>query len=97
MKVIETSVSRIWKDEDGIYRVRFTDLAEMGSEEADEHIAALLGVMNNVPGPILTDGRDMYGTMHPEARDRIARHPELIKLRKAQALVTNSIQTRLVA
>src|SRR5665811_1037269 len=94
---IELTTSSIYLDKVGILHVVYKDQIELGLEEAKLHAEACCCLCNEKPTLFIIDTRNVYSTITPEARKYLANHAGLIKVRKAQAFLVNSLANKLIA
>ncbi len=94
---IELTTSSIFFDKEGVLRVVYKDQVEMGVPEAKLHAEACCKLCEGKKTLFLVDGRNILVHISPEARKFLANHPGLIKVRKAQAMIVDSLPNRLIA
>lgn len=93
--VLKTATLRI--DASGILRVRYHNDVDMTPEDAKRHINAVVKLCSGRKRPFLIDTRNTRGTYSQEAMRKLAKNPEIVRLRKAQAIIIDSLPNRLLA
>lgn len=96
MEKIITRTAEIVLGDDGIIRKRIFDDLEIDTADSIENCKAILVLTRNYPCLLLTDWRDIALRITREAREYYA-GPEISKHRVAEALLINSMATRITA
>lgn len=94
---IELTTSSIYFDSNGILRVEYKNGIEMGAPEAKLHAEACCKLCDGQLTLFIVDTRNVASEMTPEAREYLAKNPGLIKVRKAMAIIVDSLPNRLIA
>jgi hypothetical protein len=96
MKQIITRTMEIVLGDDGIIHRKVFDDVEIDVCDCIENLKAIMELSGGKPYIMLTDGRNINAHTTPEARTFVA-GAEASKNRIAEALVVNSMATRLTA
>ena len=64
---------------------------------AEEIVEATYAICRGEQHAILTDGRDVAGVVTPQAREYMSSAAKMVQIRKASAIVTNSLANKLIA
>jgi len=94
---IELVASSLYFDENGILWVVHKEDVEMGIVEAMEHAEACCRICGGTMTRMIIDGRGGVANVTSEARNYLAHHEGLIKVRKAHAIIVDSLANRLLA
>jgi len=94
---IELEASELYFDDLGILWIIHKDGTEMDIEKAKEHAEACYKMCNGNPTRMIIDARGKYAIITPEAKDYLAHNEEIIKIRKAHAILVDSVANRLLA
>lgn len=97
MKEILLKTATIFLDEYGILWVRYHKEVDMTAEDAILHIIAVTKLCADKKRPFLIDTRNAKGSYSLEAMRKLAKNPEIVKVRKAQAIIIDSLSNRLLA
>ena len=90
---------KFWIEENEILHCQFENhdsSHKLSVSNVLEYIKAILELTEGVPMPFLIDLRNTKGTFEHKAAKLLATHPELIKLKLAEAYVSNSMNMRLL-
>lgn len=97
MEEIILKTATLYVDESGILWVRYQKDVDMKPEDAKRHIEAVVQLCGGKKRPFLIDTRDARGTYSLEAMRKLAKDPEIVRIRKAQAIIIDSLPNRLLA
>lgn len=94
---IELTTSSIYLDSSGILHVVYKNGVEMGFEEAKLHAEACCKLCDGQMSLFLIDARNVSSIMDPSAREHLAQAPGLVEIRKAVAVIVDSLPNRMIA
>jgi len=94
---IDLVASTLFFDSEGILWVIHKDGVEMGIIEAAEHAEACCKLCRGNQTRMVIDARAKTVFVTDEARNYLAHHEDIIKVRKAHAIIVDSIPNRLLA
>lgn len=77
--------------------IKYKSDINIGFAEAKIIANEIIKKCNGKSHYFIIDARDYYGDYTGDARKYMANHPELIKLRKAYAILVNNLGSRLIA
>lgn len=93
--VLKTATLRL--DNSGILWVCYQKEVDMTPEDAKKHIEAVVKLSGGKKRPFLIDTRNARGSYSVEAMRTLAKNPEIVRVRKAQAIIIDSLPNRLLA
>lgn len=95
---IKTEIAHIYIDENQFCCIDLDTSKKdnLDAELATELCEAIGKICNGKPTKLLTDSTKAYGFVNSEARDIISNHPDLLKVRQAEAFVIDSLANRLI-
>lgn len=94
---VKLDVGTISIKENGILYVDYYKDANIDLNEVILVGEKIVELCNGIPRLFIIDVRDCYGNYSMEARNYMANNPEINKVRKAFAILTNSLGTRILA
>lgn len=97
MKEIILKTATLQLDKSGILWVSYHKEVEMTPEDAKMHIDAVVRLCEGKKRPFLIDTRNAHGSYSLAAMRKIAKDPKIVDVRKAQAIIIDSLSNRLLA
>lgn len=97
IRTIELDTSTISLIEGDIIWVDYRSDVDIDGSNVKEVGKAILELCNGEAHYFVVDVRNCFGTYTQEAREYMAKNPEINKVRKALAFLTNSLGTRILA
>ena len=94
--MIKLASVNIHLDDDGIVNYHFKDNADVDLEEARQIAEETLSLVKGKPYCSLVEARNIFGTISHEARQFLAEHKEIQRLRMAEAFLVNNLPVRLI-
>ena len=83
--------------DDGFTLLTFKDKVNFELEDAKEVDELTFGMVNGGPFVTLVDARNIRSNISHEAREYFAKNDKISKIRKGQAIIVNSLHTKLLA
>ena len=94
--MIKHSTADIYIDERGIVWFKFKENAEITLEHGYEYVEIIDKLCAGIPRPFILDTRKTFAAVSPENRKFMGHDQNALKWRKADALLIDSLATRLL-
>jgi hypothetical protein len=96
-KYKELKKAHLYLVDEGYILLQFKDKVDFELEDAKEVLEIIFDFVEGKSFVLLADARDIRSNMSHEARKHFANNKKITAIRKGQAIVVNSLHSRLIA